>query len=215
MDNGASSGPGSTSLRSPDIGKPISALSGDDPSREPLWFLTKDGDRSVLALYERHYSSYEYKDGRTRSQFVGPGEHIVLRTDAGDAGFVWRRFIDDSGQVGINCAFFRNESPHLSSDLLRQACAIADFCWPGARFYTFVDPKAVRSKLHGYCFMAARWKRRKYRTGKGKRVLDLTPNRRCCRDRDGRPKGGDAEAAPFTTARAEGIAQKTPGESHV
>lgn len=181
------------------------APSGFDPSREPLWYLTKDGDATLLALYERHYSAYEYKDGRTRSQFVGPGEHIVLRTDAGDAGFVWRRFIDDSGERGVNCAFFRNESPHKSSEFIRQACAIADFAWPGARLYTFVDPEAVRSAHPGSCFMAARWKRLKHSTGSGKRILAL--RLRTCRDSDGSPEGGDAcGSVRSTTVRAGGIA---------
>lgn len=152
---------------------PPPKLRGFDPSHEPLWYLTKDGDVTILALYERHYSSYDYKDGRDRSQFVGPGEHIVLRTDRGDAGFVWRRFIDDSGERGVNCAFFRNESPYQSSELVRQACAIADFVWPGARLYTYVDQKAVRSAHPGSCFMAARWKRLKRLTGSGKRILEL------------------------------------------
>ena len=69
------------------------------------WWLTKDGDADCLELYERHYSAYQYKDGRTRKLFVGPGEKVVLRTKAGDACFVWRNFHDDSGQQGINCAF--------------------------------------------------------------------------------------------------------------
>lgn len=75
--------------------------------------------------------------------------------------FVWRKFIDDSGQRGINCAVFRNEAPqrYLSSDLVRQADAIADFCWPGERHYTYVNPKAVRSRNPGYCFVAAGWRK--------------------------------------------------------
>ena len=140
----------------------------------PLWYLTKDGDRTILALYGRHYSAYQYRDGRERNQFVGPGEHIVLRTDKGDAGFVWRRFIDDSGQRGVNCAFFRNESNHLSSDLIRQADAIAYFAWPGARHYTYVDQKALRSSNPGFCFMAAGWRRLSGLTGSGKLVLEHT-----------------------------------------
>ena len=79
---------------------------------EPLWWLTKDGDRACLAMYERHYSVYHYQDGRRRTQFVGPGEKVVLRTEQADAIWVWRKFIDDSGQQGINCAVFRNESSH-------------------------------------------------------------------------------------------------------
>lgn len=97
------------------------------------WWITKDGDRACLELYERHYSAYQYKDGRKRSQFVGPGQHIVLRTYDCDAVFVWRNFIDDSGQQGVNCAVFRNEGQIKSSELIRQADAIADFVWAGAR----------------------------------------------------------------------------------
>lgn len=126
---------------------------------EPIWWLTKDGDKSCLALYERHYSAYRYRDGRKRYQFVGPGFHIVLRTARADAFFVWRKFIDDSGQTGINCAAFRNESPWPSSELVRQADAIADHCWPGERHYTYVDKAAVRSTNPGYCFLKAGWRR--------------------------------------------------------
>ena len=125
----------------------------------PVWWITKDGDADGLAMYEKHYSAYKYRDGRRRSQFVGPGQTIVLRTFVGDAFFVWRKFIDDSGQQGINCAVFRNESEHKSSDLIRQADAIADFCWPGERRYTYVNPQKVRSTNPGYCFLRAGWKR--------------------------------------------------------
>lgn len=54
-------------------------------SEAPLWWLTKDGDRDCLALYERHYSAYRYADGRRRKLFVGPGEKLVLRTLQGNA----------------------------------------------------------------------------------------------------------------------------------
>lgn len=125
----------------------------------PQWWLTKDGDKSCLELYDRHYSCRSYKDGRIRRQFVGPGQKIVLRTLNADACFVWRKFIDDSGQKGINCAFFRNESTVKSSELIRQADAIADFIWPGIRHYTYVDASAVRSTHAGFCFIAAGWRR--------------------------------------------------------
>lgn len=114
---------------------------------------------TCLALYERHYSCYDYKDGRRRSQFIGPGETITLRTNAGDALFVWRKFIDDSGQKGINCAVFRNESEHLSSELIRQADKIADHVWPSCRHYTYVRAKDVRSSNPGFCFIAAGWRK--------------------------------------------------------
>ena len=126
---------------------------------EPDWWLTKDGDLDCLEMYERHYSAYKYKDGRKRKLFVGPGEKVVLRTKSGDAFFVWRKFIDDSGQKGVNCAAFRNESSRLSSDLIRQADKIADVLWPNCRHYTFVNTKKVISRNPGFCFIAAGWTR--------------------------------------------------------
>lgn len=126
---------------------------------QALWWLTKDGDADLLELYERHYSCYHYADGRRRKLFVGPGQKVVLRTECGRAGWAWRKFIDDSGQHGVNCAFFRNESQYRSSELVRQACSIADFCWPCERQYTYVDPQAVESRNPGYCFIVAGWRR--------------------------------------------------------
>lgn len=116
-------------------------------------------------MYERHYSAHQYADGRERKLFCGPGEKIVLRTDKGDALFVWRKFKDGhidertgEREQGVNCAVFRNESAILSSELISQADAIADFVWPSSRHYTYVGPQSVRSKLPGSCFLAAGWR---------------------------------------------------------
>lgn len=123
----------------------------------PIWWITNDGDEVCRAMYDRHYSSYHYKDGRKPKKMLGPGEYILLRTWEGNAVFAWRRFRDASGQQGVNCAFFRNESDHISSQLIRQADVIADFCWPGLRHYTYVNAKHVRSENPGCCFKAAGW----------------------------------------------------------
>lgn len=136
----------------------------------PDWWLTKDGDAAGLEMYERHYSAYQYRDGRKRTQFVGPGETIVLRTFDGDAFFVWRKFIDDCvfwhtiyereyKQDGVNCAVFRNESNVLSSNLVGQADAVADLVWVGERHYTYVNSEKVRSTNPGACFLFAGWRR--------------------------------------------------------
>jgi hypothetical protein len=124
----------------------------------PIWWLTKDGDAACLALYERHYSAYQYQDGRVRKLFCGPGEKLLLRAWEGDAVFAWRKFIDDSGQQGINCAVFRNESKYKSSELIRQADEIADCIWPGERHYTYVNAERVRSTNPGCCFKIAGWR---------------------------------------------------------
>ena len=131
-----------------------------------VWWATKDGDVGCLSLYEQHYSAYRYRDGRTRKLFVGPGDKFVLRTECGRAFFVWRKFRDDcidqrtgDRQAGVNCAAFRNEGTYLSSDLIREADAIADVCWTDSRHYTYVNPKRVRSSNPGFCFLKAGWRR--------------------------------------------------------
>ena len=139
------------------------------------WWLTKDGDPACLELYERHYSSAKNRK-RKSAQFVGPGESIVLRTYGADAFFVWRKFIDDSGQSGVNCAAFRNEGPRLSSDLIRQADAVADFAWPCERHYTYVDAREVASANPGFCFLRAGWRRCGTTKG-GLLILERQP---CC-----------------------------------
>ena len=132
---------------------------------EPLWWATRDGDKTCLAMYERHYSSRNYADGRKRRRFVGPGDPFVLRTAAGDAFFVWRRFRDacidqrtGQPQAGVNCVAFRNEGKARSSELIRQADAIADAIWPDLRHYTYVSQEDVRGGLPGACFLFAGWR---------------------------------------------------------
>ena len=89
---------------------------------------------------------------------MGPGEHVVLRTYEADALFVWRfSKFPMSGQTGVNCAVFRNESSKQSSDLIRQADSIAAFLWPSQRHYTFVNAEKIRSANPGYCFKQAGW----------------------------------------------------------
>jgi hypothetical protein len=136
----------------------------------PAWWLTKDGDVSCYEFWnEQHYSASKNRNRRVR-QFVGPGQSIVLRTLRVDALFVWRNFIDDCvfwhtiyqrwyEQDGVNCAIFRNVGPIVSSELVRQADAIADLCWPGERHYTYVDPTKVRSSNPGFCFLMAGWRK--------------------------------------------------------
>lgn len=123
------------------------------------WDEYKDGHPIGLELYNRHYSAYQYKDGRERKLFCGPGQKTVLISKDQKALFVWRNFIDASGQKGVNCAVFRNEqSQFLSSDLIKEAMAIAWLRWPGERLYTYVNADKVKSNNPGYCFKKAGWK---------------------------------------------------------
>jgi DNA modification methylase len=138
------------------------------------WHKYKDGNQKGLELYERHYSAYQYADGRERKLFCGPGEKTVLLTHNGDALFVWRKFIDASGQKGVNCAVFRNESEILSSELIKEAMAIAWLRWPGERLYTYVNADKILSVNPGYCFKQAGWKACGETNG-GLKVLEALP----------------------------------------
>jgi hypothetical protein len=122
------------------------------------WFSCRDGDDTARELFDRHYSRKFYADGRTPKLFVGPGQKLVLTTPEADALFVWRNFKDASGQQGVNCAVFRNESCYLSSLLILDAEKIAWERWPGLRLYTYVNPRKLRSENPGCCFKKAGWR---------------------------------------------------------
>lgn len=141
---------------------------------EGHWLPATDGDHRARGIFDRHYSRQRYRDGRRPRLFVGPGEKMVLMTERCDALFVWRKFVDDSGQEGVNCAVFRNEGPNLSSDMIREADELAWQRWPAERHYTYVDAKAVRSTNPGYCFLMAGWQRIG-RTKSGLLILAVLP----------------------------------------
>lgn len=130
-----------------------------------VWCVTKDGDPAAYQIMKRHYSFQKYSDGRrsniqnrNRFLFVGPGQKMVLVTPDYSALFVWRKFIDKSGETGVNCSVFRNESNLLSSDLILQAEYLAWQRWPGERLYTYVNSKKIKSTNPGCCFKRAGWK---------------------------------------------------------
>jgi hypothetical protein len=145
------------------------------------WFSIKDGDPRGRDILRRHYSARHYKDNRNPRIFVGPGEKAVLLTADGKALFIWRKFINDDNQAGINCAAFRNEGPLLSSTLILEAEEIAWKIWPGERLYTYVYPPKIKSKNPGYCFKMAGWKLvrnpdgKAYKCKSGKIVLEKLP----------------------------------------
>jgi hypothetical protein len=141
------------------------------------WEATHDGNATAFFLQSRHYSFKPYRDGRrqdlsnpNRRLFVGPGEKLVLIGDR--CLFAWRKFIDASGQQGVNCSTFRNESQVLSSTLILAAEEFARKKWPlERRFYTYVNPRKIRSTNPGYCFLCAGWQRCGF-TAEGKLILE-------------------------------------------
>lgn len=122
------------------------------------WYGVKDGDAGIRDMKNRHYSRRVYRDGRRIVLSCGPGEKMLLKTPDGLAAFIWLKFKDASGQTGISCAMFRNEGSALSSDLIREACALAWGRWPGERLYTYVNPRRIKSTNPGYCFIKAGWR---------------------------------------------------------
>lgn len=128
------------------------------------WIEVKDGNDSVRAIFDRHYSRYFYADGRKPKIFVGPGEKLVLLKADATAICVWRKFISADGQDGVNCAVFRNESDERASEILKSAMDVAWARWPGERLYTYIDtyevpPKFVRGfPVWGFCFRKAGWR---------------------------------------------------------
>lgn len=136
------------------------------PDLEGYWFSVLEDDARALAIYLRHYSSSKARGSRApiplrgnAAKFVGPGASMVLLSAASDALFVWRKqdYRKDE-QIGVECSIFRNEGHVRSSDLIREADALAWSRWPGERHFTFVDDAKVRSINPGACFKRAGWK---------------------------------------------------------
>lgn len=119
------------------------------------WIPVRDGNPTAAALYDRHYSRNPASRGDPR--VAGPGEKMVLLTPCARALFVWRKFISKDQQDGVNCAIFRNEGAGRASDLIRAAMVLGWERWPEARFYTYVNPRRVRSANPGFCFKQAGW----------------------------------------------------------
>lgn len=133
------------------------------------WYPVRDGDQSARGLFVRHYSAslkhapIVHARGNDE-KFCGPGQHMVLLGRDYQALFVWRlQSYRNDGQQGVDCSVFRNEGHMLSSELIREADALADERWPGVpRHFTFVDSRQThrrrsRQAQPGQCFIHAGW----------------------------------------------------------
>jgi hypothetical protein len=123
------------------------------------WVVSHRFDARALPLADRHYS--RRKPGSP--QFVPPGRCLVLITPDADA--LWTtswplaEFVRHRWAGAWTCSLFRNESPHLSSDLIREAVAATRWRYgepPPLGIITFVDASRVRRKRDpGRCFIRA------------------------------------------------------------
>lgn len=148
------------------------------------WLPSYRSDPRAITLYRRHYSAKRNDyPGRQLRNFVGPGQPMVLLTADCRAAFcwVWNTLPRWDGQAGVCCTLFRNESPVLSSTLIREADALAWARWPGQRLFTYVDPNEVASANPGFCFLQAGWRRvrdtagRPVRSTRGLLILERLP----------------------------------------
>lgn len=141
------------------------------------WMLAHSSHPVGRALADRHYS--RQKPGTPR--FVPPGRCLTLILPGGDA--VWAtswpftEFTKHAWAGAWVCSIFRNESPLLSSDLIREAVSITRWYWPETPdlgMVTFVDQAKVRSTNPGYCYLQAGF-RKVGKTAGGLRALQMLP----------------------------------------
>lgn len=80
------------------------------------WIVTHKGDQDVRKTFDRHYSRNPKMIGN--KQWTRPGRNLVLRT--ADAKGIWVSWsgLRDDGLEAFECSVFRNESDHLSSELI-------------------------------------------------------------------------------------------------
>lgn len=129
-------------------------------------------DSEMARLADRHYSRRKGSIGKR--QFCYSGRKLVLRNAEGTVLWVWM-FPDpakrNDGQVGYNCAIFRNESSRRSSEIILEAERWAVEKWGPGRAYTFIDAKKIRSTNPGCCYKKAGW-RFAGKTKSGKHILE-------------------------------------------
>ena len=127
------------------------------------WIESHRADAEVVPLADRHYNRQKIGD----KQFAPPGRCLVLKTPAIDAFWItswpFAEYVKHAWAGAWVCSAFRNESEHLSSDLIRQAIAVSLAKWgtaPDLGMVTFVNADKVRHKRDpGRCFLRAGFRR--------------------------------------------------------
>ncbi len=123
------------------------------------WQLSDRFDPAAAAIADRHYN----RRAIGSPQFVPPGRCVVLRTPEADAFWVtswpFAEYVRHAWPGAWVCSAFRNESEHLSSELILEALSATLSIWPtppDLGMVTFVDTKKVRRKRDwGRCYLKA------------------------------------------------------------
>ncbi len=124
-----------------------------------LWWLSHRADPKAVPLADRHYT----RQHPGAPQFVPPGRCMVLVTAAYEALWVtswpFAEYVRHAWPGAWVCSLFRNESRHLSSEMIREAVAATRAFFgepPPLGMVTFVDAKKTRRKRDpGRCFRKA------------------------------------------------------------
>lgn len=123
------------------------------------WRVSHRFDQRALPLADRHYN----RQSVGSPQFVPPGRCLVLLTEHADALWVtswpFAEFTKHAWAGAWVNSLFRNESPTLASDLIREAVARTRGKWPevpALGMITFVDASKVKHKRDpGRCYLRA------------------------------------------------------------
>ena len=123
------------------------------------WVRSHRADPEVVPLADRHYNRQKVGS----PQFAPPGRCLVLKTRALDAFWItswpFAEYVKHAWAGAWVCSAFRNEGPHLSSDLIRAALSatVAEYGpAPQLGMITFVDTKKTRHKRDpGRCYLRA------------------------------------------------------------
>lgn len=122
------------------------------------WIESHRADAEVVPLADRHYNRQKIGS----PQFAPPGRCLVLKTPDVDAFWItswpFAEYVKHAWAGAWVCSAFRNESEHLSSELIREAVAVSRSKWPAPALgmVTFVNADKVRRKRDpGRCFVRA------------------------------------------------------------
>jgi hypothetical protein len=130
------------------------------------WHISHRADPRALRLANAHYN----RQSPDSPQFVPPGRCMVLLTEKADAlwitSFPYAEYVRHEWAGAWMCSCFRNESAHLSSELIREAVAATRWygenVWntpePELGMITFVNTAKVRSSNPGCCYKKAGFK---------------------------------------------------------
>lgn len=143
------------------------------------WVRSHRFDADVLPLADRHYNRRKVGS----PQFAPPGRCLVLKTRALDAFWItswpFAEYVRHAWAGAWVCSAFRNESPHLSSELIREAVAATRAEYgepPELGMITFVDTDKTRKKRDpGRCYLRAGFKNVGFTKG-GLVALQLLPS---------------------------------------